>query len=257
MNSKTDKTIIFSDLDGTILNENYSFEDVRSEIARLIALNIPIVLCSSKTRAEIEYYRKKLSIHSPFISENGAAIFLPKGSFKIETAFTKQTGQFDIVELGITYSSIRKKFNEIKKTLADEIIGFGDMTAEEIAKDSGLPIELAKLAKQREYSEPFCYNGKQETELFSSIRKDGWRISKGGKYFNLSGDHDKGKAVLLLKELYSKRFENLRTVGVGNGPNDAEMLDAVDESFFIVQPEEMQRVWKKIICKVLNLSPLT
>ena len=247
--------MIFSDLDGTLLNENYSFESVCPVVASLVALNVPIIFCSSKTRTEIEHYRKKLSIDAPFISENGAAIFIPRGYFKLELSCTKQTDQYDIIELGIAYSSIRKKLERIKKAFALEITGFGDMTAKEIARDTGLTIELAELAKQREYSEPFLFNGEQGTELFSAIRKEGLRIINGGKYFHLIGDHDKGKAVLLLKELYSERFEHLRTIGVGNQSIDEKMLEAVDEPFFIAQPEELRPVWEKVISAVLYLAP--
>jgi mannosyl-3-phosphoglycerate phosphatase len=253
LKSKTLRTVIFSDLDGTLLDENYSFEFAHLVIARLKALNVPIVLCSSKTRLEIDYFRSKLGIDAPFISENGAAIFIPVGYFKLEQSCTRQTNQYDIVELGIAYSSIRKRFERIKKLCSSELTGFGDMTVEEIAKDTGLTITLAELAKQREYTEPFRHNEELETELFSAIRKEGLQFSNGGKYYHLMGDHNKGKAVLLLKELYSEKFVQLKTVGVGNQSNDTEMLEAVDEPFFIAKPEEMQPVWEKIISDISNL----
>jgi len=88
------------------------------------------------------------------------------------------------------------------------------MTIEEIAKDTGLTIELAELAKHREYTEPFRHNKSNETELFEAIRKEGLHFTIGGKYHHLIGDHDKGKAVLLLKELFSKKFTQIKTVGV-------------------------------------------
>lgn len=254
MNDKNVRTVIFSDLDGTLLDENYRFGVACPVISRLKALKVPIVLCSSKTRLEIEYFRTKMGISDPFISENGAAIFVPSGYFEAGHYWTKQTNQYDIVELGIAYSSIRKKFERIRKTCAGEIIGFGDMTAEEIAEDTGLTIELAELAKQREYTEPFRHNKKQEGELFSAIRKEGLQFTNGGKYYHLMGDHDKGKAVLLLKELFSKKFKQMKTVGVGNQFNDAEMLEAVDMPFFIAKPQEIQIEWEKIISVISNLS---
>jgi mannosyl-3-phosphoglycerate phosphatase len=254
LKSKTVKTVIFSDLDGTLLDENYSFEVTLPVIASLGALNVPIVLCSSKTRLEIEYFRAKLGIDAPFISENGAAIFVPKGYFEQKHCWTKQTNQYDIVEMGVAYSSIREKLEKIKKTSTNKITGFGDMTIEELARDTGLTIELAELAKQREYTEPFRHSEPDEAELFRAIRKEGLNFTKGGKYYHLMGDHDKGKAVLLLKELFSESVQ-LKTVGVGNHANDLEMLQAVDEPFFISKPEEMQPVWEKIISGIPNLTP--
>jgi mannosyl-3-phosphoglycerate phosphatase len=254
LNAKVVRTVVFSDLDGTLLDENYSFEVAQPVIARLKALKVPIVLCSSKTRMEIEYFRAKMETNDPFISENGAAIFVPTGYFEAGKYWTKQTKQYDIIELGIAYSSIRKKFERIRKTCTIETIGFGDMTIEEIAKDTGLTIELAELAKHREYTEPFRHNKSNEAELFEAIRKEGLQFTIGGKYHHLMGDHDKGKAVLLLKELFSKRFKQIITVGVGNQLNDLEMLEAVDIPFLIAKPEAIGKDWEKIICIIDKLN---
>jgi len=252
LNTKAVRTLVFSDLDGTLLDENYSLEVASRVIAQLNALNVPIVLCSSKTRSEIEYFRNKMGINDPFISENGAAIFIPTGYFELKQYWTKQTNQYDIVELGISYSSIRQKFERIRKTCANEIVGFGDMTAEEIAEDTGLSIDLAVLAKKREYTEPFRYNKSCKAEFFDAIKKEGLRFTIGGKYYHLMGDHNKGKAVLLLKELFSKKFIQMKTVGVGNQFNDVEMLEAVDTPFFIAKTEEIGTEWEKIISMISN-----
>ena len=256
MNAEVVRTIVFSDLDGTLLDENYSFEVAQPVIARLKALKVPIVLCSSKTRMEIEYFRTKMEINDPFISENGAAIFVPSGYFEVGHYWTKQSKQYDIIELGLAYSSIRQKFERIRKTCTNETIGFGDMTIEEIAKDTGLTIELAELAKHREYTEPFRHIKSNKAELFKAIRKEGLHFTVGGKYHHLMGNHDKGKAVLLLKELFSKRFKQIRTVGVGNQLNDLEMLEAVDIPFLIAKPEEIGKEWAKIICVINKLNLL-
>jgi mannosyl-3-phosphoglycerate phosphatase len=75
--------IVFTDLDGTLLDyRNYSFEKALPALELIKQKNIPLVICSSKTRSEIEYYRKKLSNDHPFISENGGGIFIPKDYFE-------------------------------------------------------------------------------------------------------------------------------------------------------------------------------
>ena len=68
------------------------------------------------------------------------------------------------------------------------------------------------------------------------------------------GDHNKGKAVLLLKELFSKKFTQIKTVGVGNQLNDLEMLETVDIPFLIAKPEEIVKEWEKIICIINKLN---
>lgn len=76
--------IIFTDLDGTLLDSRYSFRKALPAIKLIKEKNIPLILCSSKTRSEIELWRKKLNNNHPFISENGGGIFIPKKNSKFD-----------------------------------------------------------------------------------------------------------------------------------------------------------------------------
>jgi len=73
--------VVFTDIDGTIVDENYSYKGALPALKLLKRKKIPLVFCTSKTRAEIEVYRDELGIKDPFISENGGAIFIPVGIF--------------------------------------------------------------------------------------------------------------------------------------------------------------------------------
>ena len=72
------QTIIFTDLDETLLNQDYSFSEAERALEIIRDKEVPLIICSSKTRAEIEVYQAKLRIDWPFISENGGGIFIPK-----------------------------------------------------------------------------------------------------------------------------------------------------------------------------------
>ena len=70
------KIIVFTDLDSTLLHpKTYSFDAAMPALKLIKEKDIPLILCSSKTRAEIEVYRKKLDNQHPFVSENGGGIF--------------------------------------------------------------------------------------------------------------------------------------------------------------------------------------
>jgi mannosyl-3-phosphoglycerate phosphatase len=253
LKDKEIKTVIFTDLDGSLLNEKYDFQDVKPIIERLVASGVPIVFCSSKTRAEIEFYRKKMGINDPFISESGAAVFIPRGYFQFNYAYTRQADSYDVIELGAAYSIIRKKLVGVKIKSASKIIGFGDMTKEEIAKDSGLPLELAKLAKRREYDEPFRIVEGNEKEILNMISEEGLRYAQGGRYFHLTGNSDKGKAVAILKGLYSERLGKVKTLGIGDNLNDLSMLEVVDIPIFVRETNWKHArcaVWKEILNQV-------
>jgi predicted mannosyl-3-phosphoglycerate phosphatase (HAD superfamily) len=50
--------VIFTDLDGTLLDDSsYSFEPAHEALAEVRIRKIPLILCTSKTRAEKEAWR--------------------------------------------------------------------------------------------------------------------------------------------------------------------------------------------------------
>ena len=68
--------IIFSDLDGTLLDhKTYTFEPASEALSVLKSRKIPLILSSSKTKAEIERIQSKLALKDPFIFENGSGVF--------------------------------------------------------------------------------------------------------------------------------------------------------------------------------------
>ena len=226
------KTIIFTDLDGTLLDPfTYSPKKVMPLLKVLKKRKIPLVFCTCKTQAENEYYQKRLKIKDPFIVENGGAIFIPKKYFSFSFPHNKSSKEYFIIELGANYKEIREAFKKIKKETRLKIKGFGDMTAKEVAKDSGLTIKMAELAKKKKYNESFKFEEPREAAklLFRKIKEAGFNGTHGGKYYNIFGKNtDKGKAVRILRKLFKKEFKNVRTIGLGDGLNDFSMLRVVD-----------------------------
>lgn len=252
------KTVIFTDLDGTLLDDKYRYDDIGDVICGLLTLNAALVFCSSKTRAEIEVYRHQLGIMDPFIAENGAAIFVPKGYFSSEYVATKQIGEYDVIELGTSYLKSRTKLAEVKRFTGADIVGFGDMTAEEVSEDTGLPLDWSKLAKMREYDEPFRILTGDEERAVCALDREGLTVTKGGKFFHLLGGSDKGKAIVTLSELYRQELGGaLCTLGVGDSPNDLPMFDVVDKPFLInsnLLGKSRREVWNEILSLVSKRS---
>jgi len=138
MSDSLPKLVVFTDLDGTLLDPvTYSYERALPFIERLQQMSIPIVFCSHKTRAEQEVYRQELGISDPFIVENGGAIFIPQGYFPFGFDYDKARGGYQIIELGMSYAEIRRILGKIRAEVGINFRGFGDMSAQEVAKDAG------------------------------------------------------------------------------------------------------------------------
>jgi mannosyl-3-phosphoglycerate phosphatase len=243
---KQTKIIVFADLDGSLLNETYEYDEIEPIIHQLQSQNVSIVFASSKTREEIEFYRKKMQINDPFITENGSAILIPHDYFTIRYKFDKQAFGYNIIELGTPYNIIREKLVAVRNQTGANIIGFGDMTVEEIAQDSGLPMPQARLARKREYSEPFKILNGIEKKALDSICKVGLCYTRGGRYLHAMGNCDKGKATAILRNLYFEQFRGILSIGVGDSANDLAMLKTVDKPFFMEKTADKKKIWKEI-----------
>lgn len=234
------KPVLFTDLDGTLLDhETYSWDAAKPALNRLEERNIPWVLCSSKTRAEMEPLRHGMSHRHPFVVENGGGILIPPGYFTVPFIAHRIAGAYQAIELGTPYPLLRTALGEIALETGVILRGFGEMEPEEIARRTGLSAEEAERAKAREYDEPFILEGtpKQQQTVLERIASKGFRWTRGGRFYHLTGENDKGRAVKILSEIYRRQFGLILTIGLGDGLNDLPLLAAVDRPILVQRPD--------------------
>jgi mannosyl-3-phosphoglycerate phosphatase len=244
--------VIFTDLDGTMLDPiDYSYAEVEPIVARLLKKGIPIIFCSSKTRAEQEVYRRTLGIRDPFIVEDGGAIYINQGYFPFPFKYDKTTGDYHVIELGMSYEQVRSQIREINERNGLGIWGFGDMSAAEVADMTGLNIESARLAKKREYEETLNLDSESPEmgQVLRKIEQAGLSWSRGSRFYDVSAGSDKGKAVKIVTALLRRKLGRIKTIGIGDSLNDAAMLAAVDLPFLVQKPGDR---WEEMKIKNLN-----
>jgi mannosyl-3-phosphoglycerate phosphatase len=236
---KAPPLLVFTDLDGTLLDhDNYSFASALPAITILKEKNVPLIFCTSKTRAEIEEIQLQLDNLHPFISENGGALFIPKGYFSHRFHFTRENSHYLIVELGTPYPKLREVLNQMNTLFPGKLRGFGDLTPKEVADFCGLSLSQATLAKKRDYDEPFILEDESLEDALEEIAiRSHLQINRGGRFYHLIGNSDKGKAVLQLRDLYGQKSTNLKTVALGDSLNDLPMLKAVDYPILVKKPD--------------------
>lgn len=223
--------IIFTDLDGTFLNhDDYSFDASEEARKKIFHQEIPLIFTTSKTKIEVELLQQKVGIDFPFITENGAAIFIPKKNTQITISALEEFDEhYYILQLGVSYKTVLAFYNTYKTEFG--MFGFSDMTVEEAAKHTGLPIENAQLSKQRDFTEPFILEDETKLASLEKLAKaHQLKITKGGRFYHLIGENqDKGKAVAKCISLYEKST-NLKftSIGLGDGDNDIPLLENVD-----------------------------
>jgi mannosyl-3-phosphoglycerate phosphatase len=231
--------LIFTDLDGTLLDHHsYSFKGAEKALHRLRQHSIPLILTSSKTRAELQVLEEKLGFNEPFIAENGGGIFIPAGYPMLETKALEKSGVYYLKRFGMPYSYIRTIFEMMRPKY--NIRGFGDMTVGEIMEATGLLEADAHMASQRDFSEPFRFlaeTGLQE--LKKEVSEHGLRVTRGGRFYHLmAAQQDKGQAVAETTRLFQTECPNkITTIGLGDAENDYLMLKIVDIRVLIPKPD--------------------
>jgi len=226
------KTIIYTDLDGTLLDEaTYSYAAALPALSLIADGGTPLILCSSKTRSELEACRLLLNNPHPFISENGGGIFIPRGyfSFPVEA---EQANGYQLIRLGTPYAEIRKHFVRLREQLRAKVHGFADLSVAEVAALTGLSDEEAALARQRDFDEPFIFEGEPDKNFLHAIEATGLRWTQG-RIFHIMGDHDKGRAVNILMSFYRKQYGGITSIALGDSLNDLPMLRAVDRPVLV------------------------
>ena len=211
--------IIFTDLDGTLLNhEDYTYDEASEMLDFIKEHNIPLIFTTSKTKKECEILQNKIGLDAPFIVENGACIFGLEGGD---------------VQLGLHYHDIRLFMDTVKE--AFDINAFSDMGVEAVMEHTGFSYDLAKMAKERDFSEPFLIRDERKlTSLERLAEEQGMKILKGGRFYHCVGiNQDKGKAVSKVLEVY----HDSHSIGLGDNYNDVDMLRVVDTPILIPHHE--------------------
>lgn len=220
--------ILFTDLDGTLLDHaTYDFAPALPALDRLGRLDVPVVLASSKTAAEIVPLQHELGLSRwPAIVENGAGIVWP--------------GEGDALG-DEDYRSLLAALDGIDPALRAKFTGFSDWSVEEIARRTGLSPEAAKRARMRRFSEPGLFDGTpQERDVFvAALNAVGLQARMGGRFLTLShGATKAGRMAEIVERLASGRTgsEPVTTVALGDAENDIEMLQAADIAVIVANP---------------------
>jgi mannosyl-3-phosphoglycerate phosphatase len=222
--------LVFTDLDGTLLDpQTYSWHAARPAIERLNRRGTPWILVTSKTQAEVEVWRERLGHRHPFIVENGGAAFVPRGYFPEPVPGARRIGSYEVIEWGAAYDALVADLGTCSERSHCRVWGFHDMTAYAVAAACDFPLDQAVLAKQRQYDEPFLVRDPELVgRLARAIEELGRRCTKGGRFWHILGTNDKASAVLSLSAYFKQSCGSLRTIGLGDGPNDASFLCAMD-----------------------------
>ena len=220
----TSKILIFTDLDGTLLDrDNFKFDKVINYVRELIQKDIHIIPNSSKTLGEINNFNRELDEDLPFIVENGAAIYklnLINSSFPEKISLSRETSEISKIfekKVSIKFRSKCRFINKLSIDKQEKILG--------------LSKQKIRFALNREYTIPLLFDGSKNEKIsfFKSVSDAGLSLQEGGRVINLCDKVSKAQAMKKVIKIFKKIVkEELITIGVGDNFNDLEMLKNSD-----------------------------
>jgi mannosyl-3-phosphoglycerate phosphatase len=235
--SKPTRTLVFTDLDGALLDpQSYSWSTASRGLEALRHQRIPLIFCTSKTRTEVKALRRAIGNTHPFVVENGGSIVIPAGYFPEIATLGNQTKAYTLI-LGRPYDELVRELRRISQELGISIRGFHQMTDAEVARETGLTVREARLARQRETGEPFRFTNANPAAIRAFLRRAqerGYTIQRGGRFWHFSGSCDKGLAMSVLIGFYRMAWQTrIFTIALGDSANDLPMLRLVDRPILI------------------------
>lgn len=228
------KTIIFSDIDGTFLNENYQIT-FDNNFLKKVPEQFKIVFVSSRTAAEIIFLLDQIGWQFDFIAENGGIIGLHKNSVLISDSnkLEIEQGDYQLIKTGKPIDCIKNYIIEFLDKHPGHALILNDLPVQEVALLSGYDEESASRALQRKATILLKIE-KDDMDFIDTFKKEmrvkSFTTQYGGRWFSVSSGFDKGQAI----NYYLKTISySGKTVGIGNSDNDYSLLNSVQQKFII------------------------
>jgi len=214
---------IVTDLDGTLMDEDYDISPAKKTLKMLEELNIPVIPCTSKTASEVRHFRKENALTDPFIVENGAAIY---------GCYETNSSEWELI-LGRSYKELKIILFNISKEVNFVLTPLNDLGNNEIFELTGLSGQSITRALDRHWSVPFL---NPPDDIFEKVKlichSYNVHVFKGNRMSHLlSSESHKGQAVNKLK-LHLKNHD-VKIIGLGDSQNDLPLLEYADISIVI------------------------
>jgi mannosyl-3-phosphoglycerate phosphatase len=226
-----DRIVLFSDPDTLRNGCGSSSAAMRSAIATFEEHNVAVVLWGNETRSEMELIQSDLNLHHPFISENGGGLFIPHSYFLNLPDDVEAAPNYDVIHLGRPYYEVAEALHATGHKLGIDIIGFSDMSIQDVAHTCDLSLAQARLAKLREYDEPFRVLSSEPSaysRVCQALKRLGFRCFLHESFHHASSVPDKAQSLTLLTSLYRADAGRVLTIGLAQEASEVCLLRAVD-----------------------------
>lgn len=210
--------LIVSDLDGTLLDDAYDLTAAAAAVDAQAAQGRHVALASSKTCDEMLNLARRCRTRPVLIFENGAGIAWP------QTRAGAGEVPYAMEIAGEGYPALRRRLRQLRRRRGYRFVGFGDLSAREVADATGLSPDAARQARHRQASEPLLWQDTEERlhAFRAALESAGYRLVRGGRFLHAMPATDKARGLARV----AARLGPVRVVACGDADNDLGMLRA-------------------------------
>jgi predicted mannosyl-3-phosphoglycerate phosphatase (HAD superfamily) len=173
---------------------------------------------------------------TPFISEHGSALFVPHGCFPCVPNGARPAVGGGVIDFGRRYHEVVDTLRLTSREFGVDIVGFAELTIEEVARELKVPIVEAQLAKLREYTELFRIVDEKDatrSRLFRALRRRGLRCWRTGSHHLVTATRDRAESLRTLKAMWSQAWGDPLIIGFGDSEDDVAWLLHADIAIIV------------------------
>ncbi|MFT5013082.1 MAG: mannosyl-3-phosphoglycerate phosphatase [Patiriisocius sp.] len=239
---KMSRLVISTDMDGTLLgHHSYDYAVAQPLLAALTAKKIPVILNTSKTAAEIQFWQSELGLDLPAVIENGSAWINPGAKLHVHGAT-----MHDLDAFLRAYPPHATNFLTCEESIAHALTGL-----------EGAALQAARL---RQFTVPLDFAVPTDAEHYQTLaRAQGLQCVRGGRFYSLQGQCSKGTTLKHVIAHFEQTWQDqVQLIALGDNLNDLDMLMAADVAVVVkssdgqyqVRPEKSDTIYTDAIAPV-------
>ena len=199
----TARVLVFAELDDALVR--HAGTESVALLRRLEQDGATVILCSARTRAEIEEVQQDLGIRHPFVAESGSAAFVREHYFTFPIPCGRRVAGYHALEFGKPYRHVVNQLRNVAARVRIPIVTFSDLSVSQVAEECQLSLLRARLAKLRNYTEYFRLAREDVLDrrrLFKALQRAGLVCVEGARHHRVGTSRAFTSATTALQNLY-------------------------------------------------------